>query len=170
MPTFAKNLAYEYFECPIGQLLVAGDGHAVHLISFPVDRYQERILDSWTRDAAPLAPVFAQLCSYFAGETTEFDVPLHFSGTPFQEKVWTALCAIPFGETISYGELAKRIGNPNASRAVGAANGANHLPIIVPCHRVIGADNSLTGFGGGLPTKQFLLEHEGISPAQAELF
>ncbi|MGI9372390.1 MAG: methylated-DNA--[protein]-cysteine S-methyltransferase [Hyphomicrobiales bacterium] len=170
MPNFTTDLAYDYFECPIGPLLIAGNEQALHLISFPVDRYQERIMDSWVRDGSPLTQAFKQLSAYFALETKEFDVELEFSGTAFQRSVWRALLDIPFGQTISYGELAKRIGNPNASRAVGAANGANHLPIIVPCHRVIGADNSLTGFGGGLPTKQFLLAHEGITSPQTELF
>ena len=98
--------------------------------------------------------------AYFAGELTRFDLRLHLAGTAFQNAVWAALCDIPFGETVSYGALASRIGKPMASRAVGAANGANPLPIVVPCHRVIGADKSLTGFGGGIETKRFLLAHE----------
>ena len=115
-----------------------------------------------------------QLTAYFAGELRDFSLPLRAGGTAFQQSVWAALRAIPFGATISYGELACRIGQPSAARAVGAANGANPLPIVVPCHRVIGADNSLTGFGGGLETKRFLLTHEarltrGTGP-QGELF
>ncbi len=101
-----------------------------------------------------------ELTAYFAGELVEFAVPLDLAGSPFQLAVWAELTRIPFGETISYGELARRIGNPVASRAVGAANGANPLPIIVPCHRVIGSGGKLTGFGGGLPIKQWLLDHE----------
>ena len=104
--------------------------------------------------------MFAQLRAYFAGELTRFDLPLHLGGTAFQNTVWTALVDIPVGETVSYGELACRIGRPTASRAVGAANGANPLPIVLPCHRVVGADGSLTGFGGGIETKRTLLAHE----------
>jgi methylated-DNA-[protein]-cysteine S-methyltransferase len=102
-----------------------------------------------------------QLREYFAGERIEFDLPLRPDGTSFQRRVWATLAEIPYGETWSYGELARRIGSPTAFRAVGAANGQNPLPIVLPCHRVIGADGSLTGFGGGLHLKRFLLEHEG---------
>lgn len=101
-----------------------------------------------------------QLKAYFAGELEEFDLPLAPEGTAFQLKVWENLCDIPFGETISYGELARRIGNPNASRAVGLANGSNPIPIIIPCHRVIGSNGKLTGYGGGLPIKEKLLALE----------
>lgn len=114
----------------------------------------------WRRDDALFKEAFTQLAAYFAGGLTTFDLPLHFAGTAFQKTVWRALIDIPFGETVSYGALATTIGRPTASRAVGAANGANPLPIIAPCHRVIGADRSLTGFGGGLETKSFLLDHE----------
>jgi O-6-methylguanine DNA methyltransferase len=98
--------------------------------------------------------------AYFAGELSSFDLEMNALGTPFQRSVWSQLCEIPYGETISYGELAQRLGNPNASRAVGLANGRNPIAIIVPCHRVIGADGSLTGYGGGLERKTWLLEHE----------
>jgi methylated-DNA-[protein]-cysteine S-methyltransferase len=101
-----------------------------------------------------------QLAEYFAGERTEFDVPLAAVGTPFQQRVWRMLEKIPFGETWSYGQLAARIGRPSASRAVGAANGKNPIGIIVPCHRVIGANGSLTGYAGGMPMKKWLLAHE----------
>lgn len=114
----------------------------------------------WRRDDAFFKEAFAQLGAYFAGQLTRFDLPLRFAGTAFQKTVWRALIDIPFGETVSYGALAATIGRPSASRAVGAANGANPLPIVAPCHRVIGADRSLTGFGGGLETKSFLLDHE----------
>jgi len=103
-----------------------------------------------------------ELTEYFAGERRIFDLPLRMSGTPFQRTVWAALREIRWGQTLSYGELAKRIGRPTASRAVGAANGANPISIVVPCHRVIGADGSLTGYGGGEPNKRWLLEHEGL--------
>jgi methylated-DNA-[protein]-cysteine S-methyltransferase len=103
-----------------------------------------------------------QLDAYFAGEPTEFDLPLDLAGTEFQVRCWRALATIPYGRTVSYGEQARRLGlGPDAARAVGSANGQNPLPLVLPCHRVIGADGSLTGFGGGLETKRFLLEHEG---------
>jgi methylated-DNA-[protein]-cysteine S-methyltransferase len=103
-----------------------------------------------------------QLDAYFAGELTEFDLPLDLAGTEFQVRCWRALATIPYGRTVSYGEQARRLGlGPDAARAVGSANGQNPLPLVLPCHRVIGADGSLTGFGGGLETKRFLLEHEG---------
>ncbi len=103
-----------------------------------------------------------QLESYFAGELFEFDLPIDLEGTDFQRTCWLALATIPYGQTVSYGEQARRLGlGPDAARAVGAANGQNPLPLVLPCHRVIGANGSLTGFGGGLPLKRFLLEHEG---------
>jgi methylated-DNA-[protein]-cysteine S-methyltransferase len=109
-----------------------------------------------------LADAARQLEEYFAGERTSFDLPLELHGTGFQRQCWLALATIPYGQTVSYGEQARRLGlGPDAARAVGAANGRNPIPIVLPCHRVIGADGSLTGFGGGLPTKRFLLEHEG---------
>jgi len=114
----------------------------------------------WQLDEEPFAEVIRQLQAYFSGELKEFNVPLAMEGTEFQLRVWNALRAIPYGETISYAQLAERIGNPKAVRAVGLANGSNPIPIIVPCHRVIGSDGSLTGFGGGLSTKKRLLELE----------
>lgn len=114
----------------------------------------------WLADPAPFAEVMRQLRQYFDGERCSFELPLAPRGSAFQQDVWRELQRIPYGETISYGELARRIGRPRACRAVGLANGANPLPIIVPCHRVIGADGSLTGFGGGLPIKRQLLELE----------
>jgi methylated-DNA-[protein]-cysteine S-methyltransferase len=131
----------------------------------------------WIHDDERLAPARAQLEQYFRGERTSFDLPLAFEGTPFQKRVWRALTEIPYGATMSYGELARRIGEAEwpGARAVGAANGQNPIAIVVPCHRVIGADGSLTGFGGGLPRKEWLLEHEGAScvrrsSVQATLF
>jgi methylated-DNA-[protein]-cysteine S-methyltransferase len=155
-----SNLAYGYFHSPLGPLLVAGDENHLHLIRFPSESRTKPPLADWHRDDSLFASAFGQLRAYFAGQLTQFDLPLRFAGTAFQNKVWSALCDIAFGETISYGELASRIGRPSASRAVGRANGANPLPIVVPCHRVIGADKSLTGFGGGIETKRFLLAHE----------
>ncbi|MFL5963701.1 MAG: methylated-DNA--[protein]-cysteine S-methyltransferase [Gaiellaceae bacterium] len=111
---------------------------------------------------AVLDDAAAQLAAYFAGELIDFDVPLDLDGTEFQRQCWLALASIPYGQTVSYGEQARRLGlGPDAARAVGAANGQNPLPLVLPCHRVIGADGSLTGFGGGLHLKRFLLEHEG---------
>ena len=155
-----SSLSYGAFDSPVGPLLVAGDGERLHLISFPSERRMREPQAGWRREESLFAEAFRQLEAYFAGELTRFDLPLHLAGSAFQNKVWTALCDIPFGETISYGALASRIGKPTASRAVGGANGANPLPIVVPCHRVIGSDRSLTGFGGGVETKRYLLAHE----------
>jgi methylated-DNA-[protein]-cysteine S-methyltransferase len=124
----------------------------------PLPRTAEWVMDP---TAAPLPEAVRQLNEYFAGGRRHFDLPLRLIGTDFQKRVWRELTAIPFGETWSYGQLAKRLDNPNACRAVGLANGKNPIAIIVPCHRVIGADGSLTGFGGGLPRKEWLLAHEG---------
>ncbi|MFK5978306.1 MAG: methylated-DNA--[protein]-cysteine S-methyltransferase [Rhizobiaceae bacterium] len=163
------ELAYIYLESPIGQLLVAGDEQHLHYISFPSGKGTITPHKNWHEDSAPFKEISNQLAAYFAGDLENFDIPMVLNGTDFQEEVWTALCDIPFGETISYGELARRIDRPKASRAVGAANGANHLPIIIPCHRVIGANNSLTGFGGGIETKQYLLQHEQGEDPQLSL-
>ena len=144
-------------DSPIGPLLLAGDGTRLTKIGFPQGKGRVSPEPGWTRDDAAFAEVRRQLDGFLAGRRRTFDVPLDLRGTPFQLAVWGALTAIPFGETISYGELARRIGRPTASRAVGAANGVNPIPIIVPCHRVIGADKGLTGFGGGIETKRWLL-------------
>jgi methylated-DNA-[protein]-cysteine S-methyltransferase len=164
-------ISYAYLESPVGPLLLAGDADGLLLISFPCGRRPRQPSASWVRDEGALVDASAQLRSYFAGELQEFSLPLRAQGTPFQNRVWSALKAIPFGATLSYGELARRIGQPSAARAVGAANGANPLPIVVPCHRVIGADHTLTGFGGGLATKRFLLAHEArLTRRPDELF
>lgn len=134
------TLAFGYLESPVGALLLAGDEACLHSISFPTGSRLVEPRQEWRRDDALFKEAFSQLSAYFAGELTEFDLPLHFAGTAFQKTVWQALIGIPFGETMSYGELARAIGRPSASRAVGAANGANPLPIVAPCHRVIGAD------------------------------
>lgn len=158
---------YSYVDSPIGALLVAGDATALRLISFPSgDRAKEPQAD-WEHDPEAFREVARQLDDYFAGTRTTFELPLAPEGTAFQKAVWRALLDIPYGETTSYGALAARIGRPQASRAVGAANGANPLPVVVPCHRVIGADRSLTGFGGGLDTKRYLLAHEQRHTASA---
>jgi methylated-DNA-[protein]-cysteine S-methyltransferase len=151
---------YDHLESPIGRIALVGDGRALTRIGLPDSRHPLSIEIGWRRDAAPFAEARRQFGEYFAGTRTGFDLELAPRGSDFQCRVWAALCDIPYGVTISYAELARRIGNPKASRAVGLANGANPLAIIVPCHRVIGANGSLTGYGGGLPAKQFLLELE----------
>ncbi len=151
-------------DSPIGDLLISADAAGLREIRFETTIPEERRTDRSRRDRTArsglLAETSRQLAGYFKGELKEFDLPLSPDGTDFQRRVWEALRAIPYGETISYGELARRIGSPKACRAVGAANGRNPLPIVVPCHRVIGGDGTLTGFGGGLPIKQHLLDHE----------
>jgi methylated-DNA-[protein]-cysteine S-methyltransferase len=157
------QLSYTWLESPVGTLLLAGVGETVHLISFPGGHKAVAPKDGWQRDDTCLAEARGQLADYFSGKLRKFDLPLALNGTAFQERVWRALAEIPYGETRSYGWLAGHLDAPNASRAVGAANGANPLPIVLPCHRVIGADGSLTGFGGGIETKRFLLAHEGAT-------
>ena len=162
---------YSLLDTPIGELLLTGDGSSVTGIWMQSHRSEWRRTKALARDDRALAGARKQLTEYFAGERMEFDLPLAPEGTGFQRKVWNALCEIPYGVTISYGELARRIGQPTAARAVGLANGSNPLPIVVPCHRVIGADGSLTGFGGGIERKRWLLTHEKRhSKAVSELF
>ncbi|MEP3274834.1 MAG: methylated-DNA--[protein]-cysteine S-methyltransferase [Stappiaceae bacterium] len=165
----ATDLAYTYYDSPIGAMLVAGDADHLHVLSFPTGSRTQKPKAGWHRDDGLFPETFRQLDAYFAGGLTHFDLPLHFGGTDFQNAVWKALCDIPFGQTTTYGAIANRIGRPAASRAVGAANGANPLPVVVPCHRVIGADKSLTGFGGGLETKRFLLDLESAEGFQRRL-
>jgi methylated-DNA-[protein]-cysteine S-methyltransferase len=153
---------FTYLDTPIGTLLIAGDGEAITRIGFARDGAPQRPDGDWMRDDARFDDASKQLLEYFAGSRREFTLPLRPEGTEFQRKVWKMLLDIPFGETRSYGWLAMAIGSPAASRAVGAANGANPLPIVVPCHRVIGTSGALTGFGGGIPVKKFLLELEGV--------
>lgn len=140
--------------------MLAGDDSGLREINFVHGRHPAAPDPLWKQDRRAFSEVIGQLEAYFAGKLEEFDVPLVPEGTPFQQRVWKNLCDIPFGETISYGELARRIGNPNASRAVGLANGTNPIPIIIPCHRVIGSNGKLTGYGGGLPIKEKLLALE----------
>ncbi len=152
---------YTYLDTSIGKLLIAGDDDAIHRIEFPRRGKPARPEAGWiAQSKGAVAECARQLREYFDGKRTAFDLPLAPAGTAFQRSVWRGLQEIPYGETISYGELARRIGNPNASRAVGAANGSNPIPIVIPCHRVIGANGKLTGFGGGLPTKEALLALE----------
>ena len=155
---------------PVGRLLLASSGDALCLIEFERPRHPLRRSGDWKEgEDDVLRETRRQLDEYFDGRRRSFDLPLAPRGTAFQQQVWLALREIPYGETISYAQLARRLDMPTATRAVGAANGRNPLPIVVPCHRVIGADGSLTGFGGGLPTKRFLLELEGVLET-ADLF
>lgn len=151
---------YDQLPTPIGKLLLVADRQGLREICFEAGKRRRAPEPAWIHEPARLAFARKQLNEYFAGTRTVFDLPLHPIGTLFQERVWRALAKIPYGATISYGQLARRIGQPSAARAVGAANGRNPLPIVVPCHRVVGADGTLTGFGGGLSTKQFLLAVE----------
>jgi methylated-DNA-[protein]-cysteine S-methyltransferase len=155
---------YCHVSSPVGELLLAGDGTFLRLVAFPNGRHPQKPEAGWERNEAPFRDALSQLRGYFAGKVRRFDLPLALEGTAFQQMVWRALQTIPYGETLSYGGLARCIGKPTASRAVGAANGRNPIPIIIPCHRVIGAAGSLTGFGGGLSTKRKLLELEGALP------
>ncbi|WP_372012956.1 methylated-DNA--[protein]-cysteine S-methyltransferase [Pseudoxanthomonas sp. 10H] len=155
------TVLYQRIHSPVGMLTLAASDAGLHAIEFPSNRHPQR-REGWHEGDHPLLrQARAQLDEYFAGARQAFDLPLAPQGTPFQREVWFALAAIPYGTTASYAQLAARVDRPAATRAVGAANGRNPLPIVLPCHRVIGADGSLTGFGGGLPTKRFLLELEG---------
>jgi len=147
---------------PLCRLLLVGDEHGLRRISFQNAIRPAKPAEGWRQARGPFRDVIIQLDAYFAGRLRRFELPLAPEGTAFQREVWSALTTIPYGETVSYGELARQIGRPNSCRAVGAANGRNPIPIIIPCHRVIGADGSLTGFGGGLPIKQRLLLLEAV--------
>ncbi|MBT3806856.1 MAG: methylated-DNA--[protein]-cysteine S-methyltransferase [Desulfobacula sp.] len=150
---------YCYFDSPLGKLLLNGN-QLLEGLHFPTGKTRIEPEKEWVYNEDLFLEAIDQLGAYFNGELTTFDLKLNARGTHFQKKVWQQLLKIPFGETISYGELAKRIGNPKASRAVGMANGKNPISIIVPCHRVIGKDGSLTGFGGGIEVKKNLIEME----------
>jgi methylated-DNA-[protein]-cysteine S-methyltransferase len=153
---------YSVVKSPIGELVLTSDGEALTGLHMPLR--QGRPLAppqaGWKRDEKALREPREQLRQYFAGERRVFDLPLRMAGTPFQRMVWQGLLEIPFGATWSYAELARHVGRPGSSRAVGAANGRNPIGIVVPCHRVIGSDGTLTGYGGGVDRKEFLLEHE----------
>jgi methylated-DNA-[protein]-cysteine S-methyltransferase len=147
-------------DSPIGPLqLTAEEGVLTHLF-MDAQRHAPAVSSAWREDRAGLARVIDQLDAYFAGELTDFDVPVRPAGTGFQRAVWAALETVPYGETRSYGAIAAQVGRPSASRAVGQANGRNPIAIVIPCHRVIGSGGSLTGYGGGLDRKQWLLAHE----------
>lgn len=158
-------ITYTHIPSPVGPLLLATSDAGLRLIEFPSPKYPEPIGPDWQPGNHPiLHDTHQQLDAYFAGTLRTFSLPLAPGGTPFQAEVWHRLATIPYGHTVSYGELAQQLGRPRAVRAVGAANGRNPLPIVLPCHRVIGADGSLTGFGGGLPIKRYLLALEGAIP------
>jgi methylated-DNA-[protein]-cysteine S-methyltransferase len=156
----SRALDYTWMDTPVGRLLVAGDDEGLRYVLFEAGRSAVGPKPGWRQDGARLGEAVRQLHAYFAGELHRFDLPLAPEGTPFQQRVWQELLRIPYGETISYGELARRIGQPTGSRAVGLANGANPVSIVIPCHRVIGSTGKLTGYGGGLKNKEWLLALE----------
>jgi methylated-DNA-[protein]-cysteine S-methyltransferase len=145
---------------PVGDLLLAGDGNELSAIWIDGQRWAPAIGAGWRETAEPFGPARRQLEEYFAGERIAFDLPLRLRGTPFQNEVWSALARIPFGETRTYGAIAGRVGRPRAARAVGAANGQNPFCIVIPCHRLVGADGGLVDYAAGLEVKRELLEHE----------
>ena len=155
-----SSVKFTQIDSPLGPLLLVADASGFRQINFMHNGRNAPVSLDWREDASAFAEPIRQLRAYFVGELQDFDLKLTPRGTPFQQKVWAELCKIPYGATISYGNLAKRIGNPNASRAVGLANGSNPIPIIIPCHRVIGSNGKLTGYGGGLPIKEKLLALE----------
>jgi len=152
--------SYTYMDSPVGRLLIAGQADGLRVISFPKGSKARDPQPEWIDDPRPFKEVVRQLQAYFDGDLKEFNLPLKPEGTQFQLSVWNALLKIPYGKTTTYGALARGLGNPNASRAVGLANGSNPIPIVIPCHRVIGSNGKLTGFGGGLPVKEKLLALE----------
>jgi methylated-DNA-[protein]-cysteine S-methyltransferase len=160
---------YSQISSPIGDLLLVSNGAALTGVYMQCHQRGPEFGDEWRRDDALLGSAREQLRAYFDGELREFDLSLAARGTEFQRRAWDELCRIPFGTTISYAELARRLGQPTATRAVGAANGRNPISIIVPCHRVIGANGTLTGYGGGLDRKEWLLRHEAGVLARAEM-
>ena len=147
-------------DSPVGELTLLSDGDAITGVYMPSQKGGPAHDPAWRPDAAPFTAIVEQLQAYFAGERREFEIPTSVSATPFQTSVWTALRTIPYGRTCSYRDIAEQIGAPKAVRAVGLANGRNPISIIVPCHRVVGANGSLTGYGGGLRNKQVLLDLE----------
>lgn len=151
----ATATLYDLIPSPLGELLLTSDGERLTGLAFAAEPDPDAV-----RDRSALKDAVQELRAYLAGELKEFTFAFEQSGTPFQERVWSELCAIPYGETISYAELARRVGQPTASRAVGNANGRNHIAIVVPCHRVIAADGSLGGYGGELWRKEWLLNLE----------
>lgn len=156
---------YCYCDSPIGRMLLVGEKGVLEELHFANSTEQLQIPTEWQKDESCFEETLRQLHQYFDGERREFDLPIAAKGTPFQEQVWRELRKIPYGETSNYGAIAERIGNPKACRAVGMANSKNPIPIIIPCHRIIGKNGSLTGFGGGLDVKKQLLDLEQESLA-----
>ncbi|HFE66689.1 MAG TPA: methylated-DNA--[protein]-cysteine S-methyltransferase [Chloroflexi bacterium] len=165
---------YTTIPSPLGEILLARNDRGLTYLNFQEGTHPLPINPAWQKDNDVFRETVAQLAAYFAGDLREFDLPLAPQGTPFQLAVWQALQTIPYGRTLTYSQLAQQIDNPTAVRAVGAANGRNPIPVIIPCHRVIGADGSLTGYGGGLPIKEalLLLEQHGTlqPPKQLSIF
>jgi len=159
---------YTTIESPIGALMLVGDDVKLRGLHFVEGRRRREPEPGWVHDPAPLAYAERQIAEYFAGSRRVFDLPLETGGTPFQRAVWSALEQISYGETISYGMLAERIGNPRAVRAVGLANGSNPIALVIPCHRVIGANGSLVGYGGGLDRKTYLIDFERRMASRGE--
>jgi methylated-DNA-[protein]-cysteine S-methyltransferase len=151
---------YTEIESPVGQLLLAADEAGLRHVLFVNGKRTVGPDPAWREDRGSFTDSIRELRAYCSGELERFSLPLAPEGTPFQLEVWRRLCEIPYGETISYGDLARRLGNPGASRAVGLANGTNPIPIVIPCHRVIGSNGALTGYGGGLSVKEKLLALE----------
>lgn len=156
----SEIIYYSLMPSPVGELMLVADGDRLTGLYMQKHLHWSGLQPDWRRDDKRLRQARTQLRAYFAEELRQFELPLQPQGTEFQQRVWSELLNIPYGDTISYGELALRIGQPTASRAVGLANGRNPISIIVPCHRVVGANGSLTGYGGGLARKRWLLDHE----------
>ncbi len=159
-------MLYCHHDSPIGPLTFHGIGDRLHGLHFAKQGQPIKPDPDWVQEDRAFGEARRQVDAYFAGDLTHFSLDYHLDGSPFQLEVWHALEAIPFGELRSYGDIARAVGQPGGAQAVGMANNANPIPIIVPCHRVIGVDGALVGFGGGLQTKIWLLEHEKINPSQ----
>lgn len=151
---------FTYAASPLGSFLLAGDGTSITLASFPDGPKRRLPQPGWIEDQARLRCASQQVEEYFSGKRKSFDLPLDPTGTPFQQSVWRYLVGIPYGTTFTYGQVAAQLDKPTACRAVGAANGANPLPLLIPCHRLLGAKGQLTGFGGGLAAKRWLIDFE----------
>jgi methylated-DNA-[protein]-cysteine S-methyltransferase len=162
---------YDYYDSPLGQILLTANDAALTGLHFVGEKYYPEVAAEWQRqpDAKLIVRARRQLAEYFAGRRKDFDLTVEPAGTPFQRGVWRALQKIPYGATTNYGALAQRIGKPTASRAVGAANGRNPISIVIPCHRVIGANGDLTGYAGGIERKQALLRLEAGSAGEFRL-
>ncbi len=169
MKSIDEVIYFSEMESPIGKLRLSGSSCGLAGLHMQEHEHAPEDRSGWVQDDALFVSARRQLTEYFQGRRQQFDLPLDLRGTDFQRAVWAALCEIPFGQTLTYGEQAKRIGNPKGMRAVGAANGRNPIAIIVPCHRVIGADGTLTGYAGGIERKRWLLAHEGHTFAKEQL-